>query len=70
MKQSDLQKIRQAAQNVRGGKSARQPDDTTVRVDQGEVVIRADAVFLGAGYPRRLRVVCFEHPAGKSPTRS
>ncbi|HWC90078.1 MAG TPA: hypothetical protein VG433_10495 [Pirellulales bacterium] len=31
--------------------------------DSGEVVIRADAIFLGSSYPRRLRVVCFESPA-------
>lgn len=31
--------------------------------ESGEVVIRADAIFLGSSYPRRLRVVCFENPA-------
>jgi hypothetical protein len=31
--------------------------------DSGEVVIRADMIFLGSSYPRRLRVVCFENPA-------
>ena len=30
--------------------------------DTGEVVIRADMIFLGSSYPRRLRVVCFEDP--------
>ncbi|HEX4149057.1 MAG TPA: hypothetical protein VHY20_08720 [Pirellulales bacterium] len=30
--------------------------------DSGEVVIRADMIFLGSSYPRRLRVVCFENP--------
>ncbi|HEY5315680.1 MAG TPA: hypothetical protein VIK18_24330 [Pirellulales bacterium] len=31
--------------------------------ETGEVVIRADAIFLGSSYPRRLRVVCFESSA-------
>jgi hypothetical protein len=40
--------------------------------ESGEVVIRADAIFLGSSYPRRLRVVCFESPAiglGRIPGR-
>jgi hypothetical protein len=37
----------------------------------GEVVIRANMVFLGSAYPRRLRVVCFEDPPEPySPTAS
>ena len=45
------------------GRPSRQPlPAAETDSESGEVVIRADAIFLGSSYPRRLRVVCFENP--------
>lgn len=37
--------------------------DASAGDESKEIVIRANMVFLGSTYPRRLRVVCFENPS-------
>ena len=49
-----------------GDEVAKKTDDQR---EGGEVVIRADRIFLGSSYPRRLRVVCFENPADSIAAR-
>lgn len=60
MRQPHFMKYAQSREQRKGAASqaSAEPDG-----DQGEVVIRADAIFLGSSYPHRLRVVCFEGPA-------
>jgi hypothetical protein len=43
--------------------------ETGAEHQSGEVVIRADRIFLGSSYPHRLRVVCFESPSDSIASR-
>ena len=69
MRPPHFRKLPKVSDSKKAAKPGAKNETVANEGEDGEVVIRANMVFLGSSVPHRLRVVCFEDPSAEIASR-